>query len=142
MIRTLADFPEIAATFAAHKEPPEPGCVLFVIAPCCGRRTAADTVFDVRGVPGTVVSGGVAVAKDHDWLCDGCRWRLVAAAASNGWTHSRFLAACGAHPDTVRQHYLGEIAALVEQMDHAQGREHSRDDTLIILNAQFPVVVP
>lgn len=140
MIRTLADFPDVARSLAVHPgDEPEPGCILFVVAPCCGRRTAADTVFDVRGVSGTVVSGGgIAAPRDHDWLCDGCRQRLTAAAATNGWTASRFLSACGAHPDTVRQHYLGEIAALAEFMDHAQDTPHSIEETRAIIAAQLP----
>lgn len=137
MIQTLADVPAIASGFAVHAEPPEPGCVLFVFAPCCGRRTAADTVFDVRAVSGTIVSGGGTTAPmDHDWLCDGCRQRLEAAAATNGWTASRFLEACGADPVTVRQHRIGELAALIEQLDHAAGVAHSIDDTRAILMAQ------
>jgi hypothetical protein len=65
MIRTLADAPSIAAQHAFHPEPPEPGCVQFVIAPCCKRRVAADSVFDVRHVPGTIVSaGGIEPPRD------------------------------------------------------------------------------
>lgn len=140
MIRTLADFPEIAAPLAVHAA--EPGCILFVYAPCCGRVTAADTVFDVRGVPGTIVGGGgVRPPVDHDWLCDGCRWRLIAQAAANGWTASRFLSACGAHPDTVRAHYLGEQAALAEQLDHQQNRPHSIEETRAILEVRLPAGV-
>jgi hypothetical protein len=141
MIRSLADFPTLAAAHAFHADPVEEGCVMFVIAPCCGRRTAADTVFDVRGVPGTVVSGGVAPPEDHDWLCDGCRWRLI-ADASNDWTASAFLAACGARPDTVRAHYLAEIADMVEQADHAAGSPHSLAETRAILDARLPSVIP
>lgn len=141
MIRTLADFPELARMHAVHPEEPEPDCVCFVVAPCCGRRTPADTVFDVRHVPGTIVSSGVAAPRDHDWLCDACRWRLCASAATNGWTASRFLSACGAAPETVRAHYLGEIAHLVELMDHAQGTPHSIEATRVILDAQLPAGV-
>jgi hypothetical protein len=142
-MKTLADFPSLALSLAAHDAPPEPDCILFVVAPCCGRVTAADTIFDVRHVAGTIVSGGgVTPPKDHDWLCDGCRQRLEANAATNGWTASRFLAACGAAAITVRGHYLGEIATLVEQMDHAAGVPHSIEETRAILDAQLPAVIP
>jgi hypothetical protein len=142
-MKTLADFPEIALALTAHDALLEPDCILFVVAPCCGRVTAADTIFDVRHVAGTIVSGGgVAPPIDHDWLCDGCRQRLEANAATNGWTASRFLAACGADPVTVRGHYLGEIAALVEQLDHAAGVVHSIEETRAILDAQLPAAHP
>ena len=66
-----------------------------VLAPCCGRKTSADTVVDVRAVLNTVVrAGGYREATDHDWLCDGCRTRLIRDRA-NGWTPSRFARATG-----------------------------------------------
>jgi hypothetical protein len=101
-----------------------------VVAPCCGRRTAADTVLDVRDVPGTVVrGGGHQPAAEHDWLCDACRGRLI-ADPSNDWTRSALMSACGAPVDMVREHRARELADDRRRADFAAGRDHRPGDAL------------
>ncbi len=83
-----------------------------VYAPCCGRKTSADVIVDVRQVPTTLVcAGGVRAAMDHEWLCDGCRTRLVRDRA-NGWTPSRFARATGEPWEVVRDLRAREIVAI------------------------------
>jgi hypothetical protein len=79
-----------------------------IFAPCCGRRVIACAVADVRGIKGTVVSGGgVRPAIDHDWLCDGCRHRLF-LDPTNDWTESKLLEARGAPAQMVQWHRAEE----------------------------------
>jgi hypothetical protein len=97
-MKHLGHDPKEMRKHAAHEEPTEPGCVTFVFAPCCGRLTAADAVLDVRGVRGTVVSGGGhRHPVDHDWLCDGCQFRLV-HDPKNTWTAATLHKAAGGAP--------------------------------------------
>ena len=94
-----------------------------IIAPCCGRRTDPDSVLDVRMVPGIT----------HDFLCDGCRHRLV-ADERNGWTHSRLARAAGLGWPEVREHRIREL--MVEEM-RRDGRM-DRQETFKRLQAETP----
>jgi hypothetical protein len=112
-----------------------------VTAPCCGRRTAADTILDLRAVPGTVVrAGGHGSPVDHDWLCDGC-WNRLVADPRNTWTRSRLMSACGAPPDMVREHYARERAEEMARADCRAGRDHRPEDALEMARAALPVGV-
>ena len=83
-----------------------------VFAPCCGRKTSADAVVDVRQVPKTVVrAGGCRPGKDHGWLCDGCRTRLL-RDRGNGWTPSRFARATGEPWGVVKDLRARELVAI------------------------------
>ena len=75
-------------------------------APCCGRRTDPDSVLDVRMVEGIA----------HDFLCDACRWRLV-ADKHNGWTRSRLARAAGLGWPEIREHRIRELMAEEMQRD-------------------------
>jgi hypothetical protein len=139
--RTLADFPDLMRHHHVHGDehfdPALPTTEVY--APCCGRRTPADTVSDVRGIPGTVVRGGGHLpARDHDWLCDACRTLLVWGPGSR-WTHSRFLSAQGAPPNDIRLEYAREVAALVQSLDHAHKGIHEPDGVMDLVLAQLPV---
>lgn len=74
-----------------------------VWAPCCGRKTSADAVFDVRALPGTSIRpGGVRPLQDVEWLCGAaCYGRLVRDPA-NGWTMAKLARAWGAPVEDVR----------------------------------------
>ena len=82
-------------------------------APCCGRRTDPDSVLDIRMIS----------AIDHDFLCDGCRHRLV-ADKRNGWTHSRLARAAGLGWPEVREHRIRELMAERMQLE---GRINRRE---------------
>lgn len=140
-MKTLAHSPHLATQYAVHAGSPEPGCLLEVYAPCCGRRTMADVVLDVRRVPGTVVrAGGVRSPVDHDWLCDGCRHRLY-ADPSNDWTPSRLHSAVGAHPDLVRAMYAHELADEVAQLNHRHRGEHEPAGVVEMILSTLPAGV-
>lgn len=127
--RTLADEPGLTRQYRVHKDAPfDPSCTTTeVFAPCCGRRVAADAVLDVRGVPGTVVrGGGHRPAKDHDWLCDGCRDRMI-REAGNPWTAATLMEQCGAPIDAVRSLKLHERLCAAAMDDLANGRAHEPD---------------
>jgi hypothetical protein len=109
MLRTLADFPAIVAQLLVQPDEDDPTLPTAMIkAPCCGRHTTAESVIDVRNVPNTVVrAGGIYEPNDHDWLCDGCQFRLI-ADETNDWTSSKLLEACGAPAQTVNEHVVRE----------------------------------
>lgn len=120
--RSIADFPALMFELRAFRGPRDvfdPACrATEVIAPCCGRKTPADTVLDVRAVAGTIVRG-----VDHDWLCDGCSSRLVRDPA-NDWTQSKLMERCGAKPETVRSLKQRERVRQMEKESNAAGRPH------------------
>jgi hypothetical protein len=140
-MKSLADFPDVAAQFAAHDEPTLAGHVQFVHAPCCGRFTAADTILDVRAVPGTIVAGGgVRPLANHDWLCCGCQDRMI-HDVRNAWTRSMLLSACGAPPNDVREHRARELAEDAARTDYAAGRSHRPDAAKAAARAGLPLGV-
>jgi hypothetical protein len=126
--KTLADFPDLMFAARVHRD----AFAVFdqtcpsteVFAPCCGRRTAADSILDVRDVKGTVVrGGGHQPAKDHDWLCDGCRHRLY-HDSPGGWTPVKLMTACRARPETIRSLKIHERLAELAREDSNAGRAH------------------
>lgn len=127
-MKTLADYPELMFELRVHRDSmavfdPARGTTE-VIAPCCGRRCAADCILDVREVPGTIVKGGGhQEPKDHDWLCDGCRDRMI-REPSNDWSTSKLFEAAGADPATVRQIKIRERVDQLEREDMADGGSH------------------
>lgn len=91
--KNLSDFPEIVARYIHKGEPTSRNAV--VHAPCCGNLRLASEIIDVRDVPGTrVKGGGVGEERDHDWLCSGCRSRMI-RDKTNDWTDSKLLRARG-----------------------------------------------
>jgi len=141
-MKTLASFPALVAPCLVF-ENGDPTCShVEVIAPCCGRKTAADSILDVRDAPGTVVAGGGHLPpKDHDWLCDGCRHRLY-ADPSNDWTRSRLYSAVGSDPEHVRMLHARELADQAAYWDHAHRGEHRPGDTLDAILVSLPVGDP
>lgn len=137
---TLADAPGLLRAMQAEPHMPvTPGLVTVVRAPCCGRRTAAHTVIDVRAVAGTVVrGGGVREPVDHDWLCDGCVHRLY-ADQTNPWTPSKLYSALGAPPDAVRFLRARELASEAATADHRAGRPHRPNEAHAAALASLPV---
>lgn len=135
--KTLADYPELMRQYWADGEPREnldgieisktfdaTKSATMVHAPCCGRRTAAFTVIDVRSIPGTIVrAGGWRHAQDHDWLCDGCRSRMI-ADKSNDWTLSKLLEEQGAPLVAVHETQAREQQRAQRKVDYAAGRFH------------------
>lgn len=103
-----SDYPDRVALWRVdpRADPHDPDTEIY--APCCGRKVIACAVADVRGVQGTVVSGGgVRSPVDHGWLCDGCRHRLF-INADNPWTESSLLEARGAPIQMVHWHRAEE----------------------------------
>ena len=92
-------------------------------APCCGRRTDPDSVLDVRMVAGL----------EHDWLCDACRFRLI-ADKRNGWTRSRLARAAGLGWPEVRELRIQELMA--EEM--RQNGRMDRQETFKRLQRETP----
>lgn len=73
-----------------------------VVAPCCGQRRSADDVWDLRGVPGTVVGltrPGRRHPHDLGWACTECRSTLLRRGP---WRESALVRALGGSPDQVR----------------------------------------
>jgi len=120
---TLFDDPAVLVDWLAFaEEPVTPTSTVF--APCCGRRTSADAVVDVRAVPNTVVSPGRrGVGEDQDWLCDACRTRMTREGRqkrirairrghtipNNVWTDSKLARAIGEPWEVVRRLRAKEI---------------------------------
>lgn len=91
-----------------------------VTSPCCGRLVPADTIADLRSVPGTVFRAPRHRAViDHDAACDGCRWILHATTA---WTPSRLARAMGAPHSVVRHLRAVEMRDEAVRAAHADGR--------------------
>lgn len=141
----LSDYPELLAQYVVQRAPEPDDWV--VAAPCCGRRVIACAVADVRMVPNTVVSGaGVYPARDHDWLCDGCRSRLFCCdipmrALPNGgliaWTESGLLEARGAPVQMVHQHRTLEWEAEMRFQSFKRSEEHRPMDALALAQHQI-----
>lgn len=99
-----------------------------VRAPCCGRKTAADTVIDLRGITGTVLRGGNRNdARDHEWACDGCIELLLhQGPAGKGsppeWSRSALARELGAPASVIREYRAREIA------EEAINRGHREDE--------------
>lgn len=123
-VRTLADFPDLVERYLLKGPASNPNAM--VAAPCCGRRTAACTVLDVRAAPGTIVAaGGFCPPKDHDWLCDGCRSQMI-RERTNSWTESRLLAALGAPAQIVL------LWQARETVDAEEAAAHRRGETFVL----------
>lgn len=126
--KTLADEPELMRRFWADAERGKTfdatKSTTMVFAPCCGRRTAADTVIDCRSIQGTIVRGAnVRPAADHDWLCDGCV-HILYRDQGNDWTLSKMLIARGAPSALVDEHRLRELVEADARAEFAQGGIH------------------
>jgi hypothetical protein len=140
--RTVADALAMLRALAVHPEAFDPACrETPITAPCCGRRTPADTVIDVSRIPGTIVRGGGHRAPaDHDWLCDGCMHRLVLDDA-NSWSYSRLFSALGAPAETVRRHHARELAAAQAVYDFTAIGTHRPGEALVTALASLPAGV-
>lgn len=138
MMRTLASFPDLVRQVLVHEDS-DPTCGhIEVYAPCCGRRTAADSILDVRDVPTTIVRGGNFLPpRDHGWLCDGCR-QLLYIDPSNEWTRSRLYSAVGSDPEHVRRLHANELLAQVQYWDHATMRGHDATAAIEVILASLP----
>lgn len=116
---TLADRPALMQRYYVRaKEAPDtfdPSLrTTFVFAPCCGRRTPADTVVSLAGL-NTPICGGNRLPKTNlDWACDGCRHLLI-LDTSNGWTWSKLYRALGAPAEVVRRERARELVRVAEQ---------------------------
>jgi hypothetical protein len=103
-IFNASDYPDLVLAWRVHATDDPHNEDTEIYAPCCGRKTIACSVADVRMVPGTVVSGGGwRPPKDHDWLCDGCRHRLFIEHA-DAWSESKLFKARGAPIQIVHWH--------------------------------------
>lgn len=106
---TLADRSALMRELAVHKTNFDPSCGhTLVWAPCCGRRTPADTIVSLHGLRTEIRAGNHLPKRDHDWACDGCLHLLV-LDDSNGWSWSNLFAALGAPDHIVRHHLAQEI---------------------------------
>ena len=102
---TLADRPAMMLSLAVHPDHVDPArSHTLVWAPCCGRRTPADTIVSLQGLTTEIRGGNYLPKRDHDWACDACLHLLI-ADQSNGWTWSNLFTALGA-PDAVVRHHL------------------------------------
>jgi hypothetical protein len=132
---TLADFPEIAVRYLVW---PRGGCyrTALVYAPCCGRRTPADTVMDLRAVPNTHVrAAGKRPLADLDFACDGCVSRLL-RDPSNPWTRSALLSAIGAPAAVVADHLIRERTDAAYRALWAQGQTRDSANLLAAITTQ------
>lgn len=127
---TLADYPDLVRPLLVKPGSDPTRSTALVFAPCCGRRTPADTIVDVRAIPDTVVrGGGTGEPKDHGWLCDGCLDRLY-RDPKNDWTLSKMLEARGAPAVLVNEHKAREWMAQAE-------REHHKRDVVRTFESGF-----
>lgn len=121
---TLADDPE---AFREHlkgdREDPPPAAT--VVAPCCGRECGADMVVDCRSIPGVAA----------DWLCDGCRGKLL--RGPNEWTRSKLHRARGAPAEAVRRERVRELAE--QRMREVQARGEAADSREALQHARSRV---
>lgn len=102
---TLAQRPDLMRRLAARPETFDVSCAhTMVYAPCCGRKTPADTVVSLEGLKTEIRGGNHLPKRDHDWACDGCLHLLI-HDEENGWTWSNLFATLGA-PDVAIRHYL------------------------------------
>lgn len=102
---TLADHPEMMKAMTVHPEAFDATArTTMVWAPCCARRTAADTVVSLAGLETLISAGNFRPKADLEWACDGCL-NLLIADRSNGWTWGNLFNALGA-PDEVLRHYV------------------------------------
>lgn len=116
--RTLADDPEEMRRFAVHPEAFDPSLTTTpVSAPCCGRRTVADTVVSLHGLETEISAGNHQPKRNHDWACDGCLHLLVLDPA-NDWTRAKLARALGAPHNVIRHERALE---LVHQAERAAG---------------------
>ena len=91
---TLADEPRELANYLVFPHLPVTPASS-VRAPCCGAKTSADAVLDVRHVRTLVGMGSKDTRPtDRDWICTGCRTRLF-NSKRNGWTVPRLARATG-----------------------------------------------
>lgn len=126
---TLADFPEIARQYLVSGTDVTPTAMVY--APCCQRRTPADTVIDVRAVKGTIVAGGgIFPPQDHDWLCDGCQHRMV-LDRRNAWTRSALLEARNAPASLVAIHRAWEWTEDAVRAEHRRLENRPDDERAI-----------
>jgi hypothetical protein len=111
--KTLADAPEICGTLLAKEYPtdqPLPAAAM-VYTPCCGMRSTADSVIDLRGLDGTTAKvRGRGRVVDLDWACGGCYDLIVWGERGNGWTRSNLARALGAPAHAIKQLRAEEMA--------------------------------
>lgn len=85
-----------------------------VFAPCCGRRTPADTVVSLEGLVTEIRGGNTRPKANLDWACDGCRHLLI-ADLSNDWTWSKLFRALDAPAEVIRHERARELQREAEQ---------------------------
>lgn len=110
---TLADRPLLMRQYWVHAN--KPGAVFDptlsttrVFAPCCGRKTPADTVVSLEGLVTEIKGGNYRPKANLDWACDGCRHLLI-ADQSNGWTWAKLFHALGAPASAIRYERAKEL---------------------------------
>ena len=106
---TLADVPALMRAFAVHPKDFDPAVPhIQVWAPCCGRKTPADTVVSLEGLTTEIRGGNIQPKRDLDWACDGCIHLLI-LDQTNGWTWSNLYQALGAPQELVRECVAREV---------------------------------
>lgn len=104
---TLADVPELMRALAVHPDGFDATIRHSEVwAPCCARKTPADTIVSLLDLRTEIRGGNFLPKRDLDWACDGCRHLLI-LDKSNGWTWSNLFTALGADDESVR-HYLAK----------------------------------
>lgn len=96
---TMGADPAAVARFLVHRGAPASEAPS-VFTPCCRQRSDPDAILDVRMVTNL----------PYDWLCDGCRHRLV-ADLRNTWTRSRLSRAAGLGWPEIRAYRVKELLA-------------------------------
>lgn len=120
---TLGDDPKLMEQYAVDQEGFDATCAhTQVFAPCCHRRTPADTVVSLKGLQTEIRAGNILPKQDLEWACDGCLHLLI-LDKSNGWTWSNLYTALGA-PDDVIRHYLS-LEVLDEYRADANARKEA-----------------
>jgi hypothetical protein len=111
----MADFPDFMEAFAVHHEVFDPTVRhTQVFAPCCRRKTAADSVVYLGELRTEIRAGNIMPKEDLDWACDACLNLLIADGA-NGWTWSNLYTALGAPDEVVRHELSLEVLKEAEQ---------------------------
>lgn len=121
---TLADRPGLMLEYWARAGDPNAEfdptlSTTLVFAPCCGRRTPADTVVSLEGLVTEIRGGNFRPKANLDWACDGCRHLLI-LDESNDWTWSKLYRALDAPAEVIRHERARELQIEAEVIAHAE----------------------
>lgn len=136
--RTLADDAKLYRRLAVHPDDFDPTCRHgLVVAPCCGRRVAADCIVALHGLKTVIRGGNHRPPKDHDWACTDCLHLLV-RDPKNGWTYSKLARALGAPAGAIHHERAKELVHEARLAANKAGQPHSEEQEYAKARASFP----